>query len=389
MAQLADIIAALEQAYPPALAESWDRVGLVAGDPEAEVHTVAVAVDCTDAVVDDALAAGAQLLLVHHPPLLRPTDTVATTHPKGRLLHKLITAGCALYAAHTNADSARPGVNDALCETLGLTPRAPLVPQAVALDKWIVTCPPEQMDEVLDAVFAAGAGEFGGYSGCAFTHTGRGQFKPEDGTNPTIGTVGEVERLAETHAEFIAPRNLREKVRTALLRAHPYEVPAYDVLESDAGSNTGDNGAKAAGLGRICTLDKPRTLRELTHDFAARLPRTVGGLRAAGDPDMLVHTIAVCSGAGDAHLSDARRVGADVYVTGDLRHHPVDEHLRLGPPAVIDVPHWAAEFPWCAQAAGILSVATGVDTTVIERSTDPWTVHAGGPTDNTRGEGRH
>lgn len=376
MTLLADVITALEQAYPPELAEPWDRVGLVAGDPEAPVRTVAVAVDCTDAVVDDALAAGADLLLVHHPPLLRGTSTPITTDPKGRLLHRLISAGCALYAAHTNADSARPGVNDALCHALGLTPGAPLIPQPEAIDKWMLTCPPEHIEDVLAAVFAAGAGEFAGYAGCAFTHTGKGRFVPNAGAQPTIGTVGTPEVLTETHAEFIAPRRIRDTVRAALLREHPYEVPAYDVISVDPQAVTASAASTACGLGRICTLDSPRTLADLTRHVADRLPRTVGGIRAAGDPHLPVRTVAVCSGAGDAHLADARRAGVDVYITGDLRHHPVDEHLRLGPPAVIDVPHWAAEFPWCAQAADILNGDLGVETMVITRSTDPWTVHA-------------
>ena len=374
---LADVIAVIEEAYAPALAESWDSVGLVAGDRRDPAGKVAIAVDATDDIVDDAIAAGASLLLVHHPPLMRGVDSVAAETPKGRLLHKLIKAGCALYAAHTSADSARPGVNDALCEILGLPAGVPLKPQVPAtVDKWIFTCPEDSVEKVLAGVFAAGAGEFGGYSGCAFTHSGRGQFEPGEGTNPTIGSVGEPEKLTEVHAEFIAPTAIREKVRAALFSAHPYEVPAYDILESHA-APAADTSSQ--GLGRVCELPEARTLTELTRDFASRLPATVGGLRAAGDPDMLVRRVAVCSGAGDSMLGAARVAGADVFVTGDLRHHPVDEHLRLGPPAVIDVPHWAAEFPWCAQAADIVRERAGVDAVVLDRRTDPWTVHAPSP----------
>lgn len=374
---LAEVIAVLEDAYPPALAESWDAVGLVAGDPADHVDKVAIAVDATDEIVDDAIAAGASLLLVHHPPLMRGVNSVAANTPKGRLLHQLISSGCAVFAAHTNADSARPGVNDALCETLGLPAGVPLKAQVPStVDKWMFTCPPEDIEGVLEGVFAAGAGEFDGYSGCAFTHSGRGQFLPGDGTNPTIGAVGEPEKLTETHAEFIAPVAIREKVRSALFAAHPYEVPAYDILSSHA---VGPADTTSEGLGRVCELPEPRTLADLTRDFADRLPATVGGLRAAGDPDMLVRTIAVCSGAGDSMLGAARAAGADLFVTGDLRHHPVDEHLRLGPPAVIDVPHWAAEFPWCGQAAELLRDRTGVEAIVLDRRTDPWTVHAPSP----------
>lgn len=370
---LGDIIDVLESAYPPALAESWDAVGLVAGDRGERVEVVRIAVDATDEVVDDAIAAGAQLLLVHHPPLMRGAKTVAADTPKGRLIHRLIRSGCALYAAHTNADSARPGVNDALCERLGLVPGAPLEPaDPRTADKWVFTCPPGDVERVLAAMFAAGAGEFDGYSGCAFTSAGEGRFLPGEDTNPTIGNVGAPERLTEIRAEVLAPATLRESVRAAFLEAHPYEVPAYDVFVSHAAPAPGD---RSAGLGRICELPEARTLAELARDFADRLPATVGGIRAAGDPDMPVRRIAVCSGAGDSHLGAARAAGADLYITGDLRHHPVDEHLRLGPPALLDVPHWAAEFPWCAQAADLLRNELGVDAEPIGRSTDPWTIH--------------
>ena len=123
---LADVIAVLESAYPPALAESWDSVGLVCGDPADAVTRVVFAVDPTEAVVDDAIASGTDLLVVHHPLLLRGVDTVGAHTPKGALVHKLIKAGCALFSAHTNADSADPGVSDALAQALGLTVLRPI-----------------------------------------------------------------------------------------------------------------------------------------------------------------------------------------------------------------------------------------------------------------------
>ncbi|MFN7242815.1 MAG: Nif3-like dinuclear metal center hexameric protein, partial [Dietzia cercidiphylli] len=227
---LADVIDLLEHAYPPRLAESWDRVGLVAGDPSAQVGTVVVAVDATDAVVDHALALGADLLLVHHPPLLRGVHSIAADTPKGRLLHRLVLGGCALYAAHTNADSARPGVNDALAETLGLSPGRPLVPTGDGtVDRWVVTVPDDDVEDLLHAAFAAGAGRMSGYTECSFSVPGTGRVRPGDGTDPTIGVIGEPERVSETRVEFVAPPELRSEVRRAVTAAHPYEVPAMDV----------------------------------------------------------------------------------------------------------------------------------------------------------------
>lgn len=167
--RLADVIDVLDQAYPPRLAQSWDSVGLVCGDPDDVVDSVTVAVDATPAVVDQVPQAG--LLLVHHPLLLRGVDTVAANTPKGVLVHRLIRTGRSLFTAHTNADSASPGVSDALAHAVGLTVDAVLdpVPGAADLDKWVIYVPRENSEAVRAAVFEAGAGHIGDYSHCSET----------------------------------------------------------------------------------------------------------------------------------------------------------------------------------------------------------------------------
>lgn len=372
---LAEITAILEEAYPPRLAEPWDKVGLVAGDPAARVERVVVAVDATDSVVDHALAQGADLLLVHHPPLMKGVHSVAANTPKGRLLHRLIAGGCALFSAHTNADSARPGVNDALAETLGLTPGPPLAPTGDGtVDRWVVTVPEDGVDELLASVFAAGAGRMSGYTECSFSVAGTGRFRPGEGTDPAIGAIGQPEEAAEIRVEFVAPPAIRSTVRRAVIAGHPYEVPAMDVLINHAGpaADTSDT-----GLGRICELDRPTTLADFTALVAERLPETTWGVRAAGDPDAPVRRVALCGGSGDSLLGAARAAGADVYLTGDLRHHVVDEHLREGGPMLVDAAHWALEFPWCAQVVRLLTDRAGVTATVCDLRTDPWTVASG------------
>ncbi|WP_430333105.1 Nif3-like dinuclear metal center hexameric protein [Rhodococcus sp. ACT016] len=370
--RLADVIAALEAAYPPALAEPWDSVGLVAGDPAEEVRKVVVAVDATAAVVDEALESGAQLLLVHHPLLLRGVDTVGAHTPKGALLHRLIRGGCALYSAHTNADRADPGVSDALADALGLVETRPLIPiPDTVTDKWVVMVPTADTARVRAALFDAGAGELGDYRECSWTVAGEGQFRPLAGANPALGSVGDLESVVEDRVEVIAPRAARSAVLRALRAAHPYEEPAFDVFE------TADFPG-SRGLGRIGELAQPQTLREFTARVASALPRTEWGVRAAGDPDRVVRTVAVCGGSGDSLLDTVAKLGADAYVTADLRHHPADEHLRKGGPALVDVAHWASEQPWCAQAKGVLdarfSGVDGWDVRVTELRTDPWTV---------------
>ncbi|MET3806466.1 dinuclear metal center YbgI/SA1388 family protein [Nakamurella sp. UYEF19] len=280
--RLGDLIAVLEAAYPPALAESWDTgIGLTCGDPEADVTGVLLAVDLDLAVVAQAEELGAQLVLTHHPLLFRPVQSVAVDTPKGALLHRMIGSGIAHYAAHTNADKAVGGVNDVLAALLGLTQVRPLVPD-----------PPD-----------------------------------------------------------------------ALPAGHPQ--------------------AGRTGTGRVGELPEPCTLAELTERVAKLLPPTTSGVRSAGDADRVVRALALCGGAGDSELDSAIAVGADAYLTSDLRHHVVQEHLATpGAPAVVEVAHWAGEWPWLAAAACLLTgavadgtLAGSVTTTVSALRTDPWTVH--------------
>ncbi|WP_235900663.1 Nif3-like dinuclear metal center hexameric protein [Lolliginicoccus suaedae] len=375
-ATIADAIAVLESAYPPRLAESWDSVGLVCGDPAAPMRRILLCVDVTAAVVEEAIEQGADLIVAHHPLLLRGVDTVAASTPKGAHIHRLITAGCALYTAHTNADSASPGVSDALAEALGLRTEGPIAPKPSApLDKWIVFVPIEDTAAVAEGMFAVGAGELGDYRECGWRVTGTGQFRPVGGANPAIGEIGELERVTEDRLEVVAPRVKREMVRAALLEVHPYEEPAYDVLEHASLDSS-------EGLGRVGELPEPETLREFTERVARSLPATAWGVRAAGDPDRIVRRVAVCGGAGDSLLATVARLGVDAYVTSDLRHHPTDENLRAGGPALVDVAHWASEFPWCDQARQLLDAALaarGVAVSVTGLRTDPWTVAAAAP----------
>lgn len=373
MTTVADIRAVLETAYPPRLAESWDAVGLICGDPGEEVSKVAFALDCTQQVAEQAVATGAQMLVVHHPLLLRGVTSVAADTPKGKVLHTLIRGGVALFAAHTNADSARPGVNDRLAELVGITPGRPILPkEGDARDKWGVHVPPTEAEKLKSALFAAGAGRIGDYAECAFDIEGTGQFTPQEGADPTDGKIGENYRDTELRVEFVAPASRRRAIIDALREAHPYEEPAFDIVEMQSDQDLDE----AAGLGRIGELPEAMPLRDFVQQVADALPVTEWGVRAAGDPDRPVRKVAVSSGSGDSFLDTVRGLGVDVYVTSDLRHHPVDEYLRAGGPAVVDTAHWASEFPWTSQAAEIVAREAGVDTEVIDLRTDPWTLAA-------------
>jgi dinuclear metal center YbgI/SA1388 family protein len=372
-ARLADVIAVLEAAYPPDLAQGWDAVGLVCGDPDDDVTSVLIAVDPVPATVDEALDTGAQLLVTHHPLLLRGVHGIGADTPKGALVHRLVRGGAALFTAHTNADAAAPGVSDALADALGLAVEGPLecVPSA-RLDKVVTFVPVgPAITAVHEAMSAAGAGAIGDYSHCAFASAGTGQFKPLASAHPTIGQVGKLERVAETRLEMVLPRGRRAAVLAALRTAHPYEEPAFDVFElADLPSSR--------GLGRVGALPEVEPLHAVTDRVAAALPATAWGVRAAGDPERPVRRVAVCGGAGDSALGAAVAAGVDAYVTADLRHHPASEHVLANPdrPALVDVAHWASEWPWCAQAAGVVRAALGgsVEVRVSALRTDPWTI---------------
>jgi dinuclear metal center YbgI/SA1388 family protein len=333
------------------------------------VRRVLFAIDPVEAVVDEAIAFGADLLVTHHPLYLRGTSSVAATTPKGRVVHRLIRAGIALHVAHTNADHAKPGVSDALAATVGLTDVRPLDPlPAPPLDKVVTFVPEADAGKVLDALAAAGAGEIGDYSRCAWTASGIGTFLPGSGAHPTIGAVGSVESVAETRLEMVLDRGRRSAVIAALRAAHPYEEPAFDLYELA-------DWPGEAGTGRVGALPSSTSLENFASVVGNSLPATAAGGRVAGDLGGMVRAVAVCGGAGDAYLRQATSSGADVYVTADLRHHVVSEHLADGGCAIVEMPHWATEWPWLRQAEAQLRASldgTTVSTEVSKLPTDPW-----------------
>jgi dinuclear metal center YbgI/SA1388 family protein len=378
---LAQVVTVLEQMYDPAWARDWDAVGLVCGDPAAPVRRVLLAVDPVEAVVDEAVAWHADLLLTHHPLFLRPVNGVPATSFKGRVVHRLVRSGCGLYAAHTNADVAAPGVSDALARVLGLTDLEPLAADlADPVDKIVTFVPEEGVDKVVDALTAAGAGEIGEYSRCAFTAVGIGTFTPGAGARPTVGEIGRRTDVGEHRVEMVLPRGRRAAVVAALRAAHPYEEPAFDVYELAAWSGP-------RGIGRVGRLAAPTTLREFAMLVAEALPGSAQGVRIAGDPVGEVSRVAVCGGAGDGLLAAVRASGADVFVTADLRHHVASEAREAagdGRPYLVDVAHWTSEWPWLAGVANRLEGALEaagmpVEVHVSVKCTDPWTFRVPSP----------
>ncbi|MDQ4037343.1 MAG: Nif3-like dinuclear metal center hexameric protein [Actinomycetota bacterium] len=371
MPSVGDVIAALEARYDPGLAEPWDAVGLVCGDPDDTVQRVMFAVDPVAGVVQEAIDARIDLLVTHHPLFLSGVHGVPASDPKGRLVYRLMSAGTALYVAHTNADRACPGVNDALAAAVGLAETCPLEPADTdPLDKVITFVPRDAAQRVVDALSRAGAGEIGAYSRAAFLIEGTGTFLPGPGAAPVIGAVGDIEVVAETRIEMVLPRSRRAAVVQSLRAAHPYEEPAFDILELAMMPSA------TQGLGRIGDLPRPQTLREFADQVAHAIPATAGGVRVAGDPERQIRTVAVCGGSGGSLIEAAGSAGADAFLTSDLRHHIVSESRESSDLSLLDAAHWATEWPWLPAAAGLLRQDVPdavIDIAVSTRRTDPWT----------------
>jgi dinuclear metal center YbgI/SA1388 family protein len=368
-ARIADWVSALDSLYDPAWAVGWDAVGLVTGDPATEAGEALFAVDPVEATVDEAVRRGVRLLVTHHPLLLRPVHGIAATDYKGRLLERLCRNDIALFVAHTNADVADPGVSDALAAALGVRDTTPLAPDPPDEAVKVVTyVPADAADRVIDALAQAGAGTIGDYARCAWWTDGTGTYDASPAAHPAVGSPGERTQTPERRVEMLVPRHRVTAAVAALRQAHPYEEPAYDLLPTLL--------THRRGVGRVGTLATPTTLAELAKHVAAALPTTANPTRTAGDPATPVSRVAVCGGAGDDLVDAARRAGADVYVTADLRHHPVSEARERGL-ALIDAGHWATEWPWLADAAErVAHRVGGVRTHVSTIVTDPWSLLA-------------
>lgn len=366
----ADLAAVIEEGAPRHWAEAWDNVGLLVGDPGAPVQRVLVALEVTDPVLDEAEACGAQLLVVHHPVIFRPLKALRPDTAAGRRLFRLLRTGIAVYAAHTNLDVAAGGTNDLLAAAVGLNGARVLNPTGSdRLLKLAVFVPRGHEDTVRDALADAGAGVIGNYTHCTFEAPGTGTFKPTQGADPFLGQVGELERADELRLEVILPESRLAACLAAMRAAHPYEEVAHDIYPLV-------NPGPVRGHGRVGTLAGPMTVAAL----AQRVKRALGVpfVRIAGDPAAWVERAAVAAGAGADLIGAAAAAGAQVLVTGDTKHHEVQDALDAGL-AVIDPGHYASEAPVVPAMAERLRQAAAVrgwpvEIRVAARGADPYTL---------------
>ncbi len=316
------IIQHFEAWSPKSYAVEGDKNGLMIGTLHKPIKKIMVALDVLEEVIEEAIREEVDLIVAHHPLLFRPLKKIDVDTAHGRIVAKAIKHDITIYAAHTNLDIAKGGVNDMMAEALGLRETSVLAPtQSIALKKIVVFVPKTHANQVREAMSKAGAGHIGNYSHCTFNSDGTGTFKPEEGTDPFIGRVGEVEYVEEVKIETIAPANIQHKVVSALMKAHPYEEPAYDIYPLD-------NQGEVLGLGRIGKLEKPMTLAAFAEHVKEAFD--VKGARVVGDLTTTVQKVAVLGGDGNKYMKDAIFKGADVFVTGDVYYHVAHDAMMDG-----------------------------------------------------------
>jgi len=332
-----DVTRVLDEIAPPALAQSWDNVGLLVGDRSAPCRSVLFCIDLTHSVLQEAIGSRCDLILAYHPPLFRPiSKLLADSSGTDAVVHRAIAAGVAIYSPHTALDAAPGGTNDVLAGLCGLRDIEPFeyVGTGEPRCKLVTFVPPDQLERVASGLFAAGAGRIGDYEQCSFRLVGEGTFFGTEQTNPRLGTRGRLEKVTEIHLEMVTPQRLLPEVVAALRRSHPYEEPAFDLYPLAA--------EPVAGIGRVGRLGpKKTTLARL----ARKLKRVTQSKTASivGDPDTSIGRAAVCVGAaGRLPLEKPRSADCDVIVTGEIRHHDALAILRAGKTAIA-LGHWESE----------------------------------------------
>jgi dinuclear metal center YbgI/SA1388 family protein len=306
--KLAEVVAALEAIAPTRDAASWDNVGLLVGDPRAAVTRALLAIDLTRAVADEARAKRSELVIAYHPPIFDGLKRVVA----GSVVFDAIRDGVAIYSPHTALDVAPGGTNDVLADAIGMTDRAPLRASTQdAEHKIVFFAPVADVEKVSRAMFDAGAGRIGAYSSCSFRAAGTGTFFGGEGANPTVGERGRLETVDELRVEMVVPIGRVDAVVRALRETHSYEEPAFDLVRLAPAP-------RGIGLGRVGAVDAKSRV-----EIVERVKRGLGAERVlvAGPLDAPAARAAVCAGSCGDLAKDAQRAGADVYVTGEMRHH--------------------------------------------------------------------
>ncbi len=326
-----DIAQSLEKLAPLSLQESYDNSGLLAGEASTVVTGILVSLDVTEAVVDEAIRRGCNLIVSHHPLIFSGLKAITGKNWVERTLLKALRNHICLYAMHTNLDNLASGVNAVIAEKIGLQNSRILSPKKGTLKKLVTFVPPTDVEKVRSALFEAGGGQIGLYDQASFSHSGTATFRPLEGTNPHVGTIGELTQLPETRLEILFESHRQAALLKALFSSHPYEEIAYDIY-------TLENKQQDVGSGRLGMLPTPVQ----SQDFLKSLQQYFGGgLRYTAVVKEQVQKIAVCGGSGSFLLEEAIAAGADVLVTADFKYHQfLEADNRI---LIADIGHFESE----------------------------------------------
>ncbi|WP_026464177.1 Nif3-like dinuclear metal center hexameric protein [Adhaeribacter aquaticus] len=332
MIKIKEITSFLQQLAPLAYQESYDNSGLQTGDPEWNVTGVLATLDCTLAVLNEALENDCNLIVAHHPVIFRPLKQLTGRNEVEQVIIKAIQNNLAIYACHTNLDNVLPGVNAKIAEKLGLIETNILEKKAGNLLKLVTFSPVADTENILQALHKAGAGQIGNYKNCSFRATGTGSFMPSENANPYIGGINQQEYVNEDRLEVIFPAHLKDKVVAALLKAHPYEEVAYDVYRLE-------NTNQELGAGMIGLLPEPLEAAAFISHLKNKMQLNV--IRHTDFLNKPIQKVAVCGGAGSFLIKEALRQQADVFITADLKYH--DFFLTEGKLVIADIGHYESE----------------------------------------------
>lgn len=333
MATVADVLEGIERIAPLRWALSFDRVGLQVGRRDSVVERGIVSLDWSVGLLEAAVSQRAQIIVCHHPLIWEPMAAIDDSSRAGRFALRLIENGMAFIGCHTNWDAAPGGINDTLAEILELTDVAAFGDRSTTDSFKLVTfCPPEAVDTIVDALEEVGAGTIGNYDRCAFQSRGIGTFRGAASSQPTIGEAGRQVEAEEVRVEMLVPAGLSGAAIDALYRAHPYEEPAFDLLvRKDEGEMP---------LGRIGDLPAPMKPNE----FQAFLDQRLETRSWHWGTRETVQRIALCGGAADSMWRAAEAVGADAFVTGEVKQNIALDASECGLD-VFAAGHFATEQP--------------------------------------------
>ena len=332
MSRIKDITNFLELLAPLPFQESYDNAGLIVGDAQVEVTGVLITLDSTEAVVDEAIAKGCNLIIAHHPIVFKGLKKLNGKNYVERTVIKAIKNDIAIYAAHTNLDHVVGGVNFMIAARLRLQNVRILAPKHDTLMKLVSFVPVDDTPKVLDALYSAGVGQIGNYDHCSFLVNGKGTFRPNQNANPHIGTTDTDEEVIENRIEVIFPAHLENQVMTALRKAHPYEEVAYYLTLLQ-------NQHQEMGAGAVGNLPEALPVQ----DFLAYLKQNMNlnVIRHTAIVKGMIQKIALCGGAGSFLLNHAIRAEADVFITADFKYHEFfDADGRI---IICDIGHYESE----------------------------------------------